>query len=72
MYIRKADVIKLIQNCNYNLSKDEDIWEMIGDIERLPSEHLVRSCRTCKYNYIDSEDYPCSFCNADLDRYEEN
>lgn len=30
----------------------------------------ARSCVNCKYDYIDSEDYPCNSCFSDKDYFE--
>ena len=50
-YIDKADIIKLISECMFDLSDSDDLTRMLTEVDELPSVEIIH-CKDCKHYYF--------------------
>lgn len=60
-YIDKADIIKLISECMFDLSDSDDLTRMLTEVDELPSVEIIH-CKECKYAYL-TYDGDCKYCD---------
>lgn len=51
-YIDKADIVKLISECMFDLSDSDDLTKMFAEVDELPSVEIIH-CKECEH-YFDT------------------
>ena len=49
-YINKADIVKLINDCMFDLSDSDDLTKMLTEVDELPTVEII-NCNDCKWWY---------------------
>ncbi len=47
-YIDKADIVKLINDCMFDLSDSDDLTKMLTEVDELPSVEII-NCNECQH-----------------------
>ena len=47
-YIDKADIVKLISECMFDLSDSDDLTKMLTEVDELPTVEII-NCKDCKW-----------------------
>jgi hypothetical protein len=55
-YINKADIVKLINDCMFDLSDSDDLTRMLTEVDELPTVKII-NCKDCRKHNIEIGDY---------------